>query len=875
MLFSQTITGTVQNQLGQKIMAANLLIKDSANATQIKEFTIAQNGQYTITLKKNYKHIAIIATAINYNNEVFEIVDYNPKKNFTHNFILTKKTATELAEVTVTAKEKPFEIKDDTVKYNVRAYKDGTERKIEDIIKKLPGIEVNEKTGEIKYKGKSIETVMLDGDDLFSSNYKIGTKNINVDAVQQVQAIENYTNNPLLKGIESTDKVALNLKLKKTKVNFTGSLGIGEGINANNEMVHNTDGTILGVSKTYKSFGTISFNNVGYNNTPFDYFTYSPSIEEIKEGATSAKKIIPETFFASDLEDKRSNRNNDWFVNYTQIFKISPKVQFKNNLFFVDNIINSNQILQNFNVIDTNKFTTTDDFNIVKKAKQCRADFELKFNTSGKSSLVYNGKFTNENINTNAIVQQNFLTNFSTKLTSFENKNNQSLLFTNRLKDNKALQISINYASSKIPQNYLLNPSVFNTLIYNNDEQMSSLGKTIFNTQATFLASTPKAKYTFSIGSNSEKNVGETYLICTNSNSKTNDTIAGFKNNFNYNANSIYNKAAIIFFCGKWKITTEYSLNMLHQKWSSNINNLTLNNKKFVFEPSVTIKRKLNDISGIMGKIGITNKPFTEEYLYANPVYANNRILVNNQIDLRFQKNFTTGLFYLLNDMFKQFRLNASVDYNISNGSYFANNNIQENVSSITNFYLPTNTTKLNINFLIDKYINKIESTIKLKIIYSVSNYINKLNGSALRNNETKFLSNELFFKTAFNKKINFENISTLNNAISKNDVSNPLANNGFINTFKIIYRPSKTFILLLGNDYYLPNLNQEKQSYSFIDLSFRYTPKHKKYDLSFAVKNINDVNCFRQVTVNDFSTNTFQSNLLERYVLLNISFNF
>src|SRR5690606_27441794 len=102
--------------------------------------------------------------------------------------------------------------KKDTVVFNINSYKDGTERKIEDVLRKLPGIEINELSGIIKYKGKSIETVMLEGDDLFGSNYTLGTKNINADMVTEVEAIENYSENALLKGIEHSEKVALNLK---------------------------------------------------------------------------------------------------------------------------------------------------------------------------------------------------------------------------------------------------------------------------------------------------------------------------------------------------------------------------------------------------------------------------------------------------------------------------------------------------------------------------------------------------------------------------------------------------------------------------------------------------------------------------------------
>lgn len=154
------------------------------------------------------------ANRYNYTIQRFDKID--TASNISFDFVLIKDTVKYLESVTVTAKKKLYKINRDTTSFKVKNYADGTEKKIQDIIKKLPVIELNEKTGEIKYKGKLIETVKLDGDDLFGDTYTIGTKNINVDMVDAIQAIENYTANPLLKGIENGDKIILNLTLKKT-----------------------------------------------------------------------------------------------------------------------------------------------------------------------------------------------------------------------------------------------------------------------------------------------------------------------------------------------------------------------------------------------------------------------------------------------------------------------------------------------------------------------------------------------------------------------------------------------------------------------------------------------------------------------------------
>src|SRR5690625_1494275 len=89
-----------------------------------------------------------------------------------------------------------IQVKEDTVSYRASAFLDGSEQKVEDLLRKLPGIQV-EADGQVKYKGKFIEKVLLEGDDLFDLNYTIGTKNMNVDIIDQVQAIENYSENSL------------------------------------------------------------------------------------------------------------------------------------------------------------------------------------------------------------------------------------------------------------------------------------------------------------------------------------------------------------------------------------------------------------------------------------------------------------------------------------------------------------------------------------------------------------------------------------------------------------------------------------------------------------------------------------------------------
>ena len=225
---SQTILGTITDTELNSLDYSYVSIKDFDNIN-VKEYLIARKGKYEIDLKEEYLKIVVEIQSSGYITATKIIENLQKKKTYNFNFVLKKDTITNqlLDEVIIIAKRKPFKIKKDTVSYNVNSYRNGSERKIEDIIKKLPGIEVDKNTGVIKYKGKPIESVTLDGDNLFGHNYTLGTKNINVDMVSQIEAIENYSENPLLKGIEKGDKVSLNLKFRICQPKGKGKVQIG------------------------------------------------------------------------------------------------------------------------------------------------------------------------------------------------------------------------------------------------------------------------------------------------------------------------------------------------------------------------------------------------------------------------------------------------------------------------------------------------------------------------------------------------------------------------------------------------------------------------------------------------------------------------
>ncbi|PKP19288.1 MAG: hypothetical protein CVU07_00180, partial [Bacteroidetes bacterium HGW-Bacteroidetes-23] len=217
--YSQKIKGTITDSIGV-VYNANIFIKDKNDI--IKNYTKSNiEGKFELLFTKDNDNLFVEITTLYHNPKVFELNKLKISNNEIILNIHLEERSIILKEV-ILNKSNPIIQKKDTTIYNPDFFRDGSERVVEDLLKKLPGIKI-EDNGIIKFKGKEIKKMLLDGDDLFSSNYIIGSKNINVDMIDKVQGIEHYEENSLLKGIRDSDDVALNLILKKGKTDLTGN----------------------------------------------------------------------------------------------------------------------------------------------------------------------------------------------------------------------------------------------------------------------------------------------------------------------------------------------------------------------------------------------------------------------------------------------------------------------------------------------------------------------------------------------------------------------------------------------------------------------------------------------------------------------------
>lgn len=861
-LNAQQIYGTVKDVNLKPIPYSNILIKENSNPSIIVEFTNARNGLFSTLVKKNYQTILIEVVSVGYHKAQFIIKTQKKEKTYSIDFVLQENKITELKEVVLVSKIVPFSIKKDTLTYHIEKYKDPLDRKVQDVLKRLPGIAVNEKSGEIKYKGKSVETVTLDGDNLFGSNYSIGTKNINVDMLEEVQAIENYSENPLLKGIEGGEKVSLNLKLKKGKTDYSGNIDFGLGLNNNDKLLNNTNTTILGISNKYKSFGIISKNNIGINHTPYDYFSGNKSIEQTKEIYLTTHKAISETLFVNNIDDEKSNINDMFFSNYNNIFKMNNRLTIKTNMYYLKDVLDFGQFSTSQNIFENLSFTTFDNYKTDKKPLFYKGDIEVKFNTSKNSLFEFQTKFNYEKIISNSLILENNLNHFEMDLLSKNTFINHKINFTKKINSNQAIQIQLTHAYNNIPQNLILNNHFFLLAI----NQYSQFKKRYLDATINLLGKKNRFKYSYSFGGIYENT---NYLSKNNINSDNN------KNLVNYIRKSIFNSGSFNLTLNNWLISPSYSIKYQNQEL---IDNLILNTKSslnLLFEPSLLLKYRINNKSFISTKINFTKQPFSEEYIFTNPVVINSRIKISNSPTLEIRKSEIYNVNYYNNNLYKQFFLNIGFNFKKNNSGYFSKFLINDNETFLNYFYLKKNNDDFNLYLTTEKLISYLSTVFRLSSNFTKSNYTNKLNSSSLRNNKSINISNKFSIKTAFFTKLNFENELTYNYSLFKSENSIYFLNKSITNTVKLKYKHSNSFFSVISSEYFIPSLNNKSNNYLFLDFSIIYRPIDKKYEFNLIGKNLINNNYFSQIQTTDFSKNTLQNNLISRYVFINFTYNF
>ena len=230
--FSQVkLQGVVRDSLGTPLELANV-IAINKQSSALESFSVTtEDGKFLLSLSKNQTYNMQVSYI---GMKTFEQEISTQDTDITKDFTLSMDNALDAIELSY---EMPVTVRGDTLIYNADSFTNGSERKLEDVLKNLPGVEVNE-DGQIEVEGKVVNKLMVNGKDFFDGDTKLASKNIPSKAVDKIQVLRNYSEVGQLSGVTNNqDNVAINIKLKEGKENFWfGTLTAGGGSSEEDEL---------------------------------------------------------------------------------------------------------------------------------------------------------------------------------------------------------------------------------------------------------------------------------------------------------------------------------------------------------------------------------------------------------------------------------------------------------------------------------------------------------------------------------------------------------------------------------------------------------------------------------------------------------------
>ncbi len=306
--------------------------------------------------------------------------------------IILKSAPIALKEVRISEEHTPMKFKRDTVEYNTAAYVTKPDAVVEDLLKKLPGIEVD-RAGNIKAMGEDVKKVLVDGREFFGSDQKLATRNVPADAISKVQVFDKKSEESEFTGIDDGSRnKTLNLLLKENRKNaIFGELLAGSGNN----------GYYQGSAKVYKfsdknQFAALGMmNNINQFGFSFkDYVDFNGGIQNFSGHGGSVQIRLPEngrSSFPVNFGQPVSGLSTSGAggLNFSRVFK-------KNSRIFMSYIANGSdrnliESASSRNYTDSESFQQLDSLNEKKYDRAQRINFGLRDRIDSSQNLIVNG----------------------------------------------------------------------------------------------------------------------------------------------------------------------------------------------------------------------------------------------------------------------------------------------------------------------------------------------------------------------------------------------------------------------------------------------------------------------------------------------------
>jgi len=869
---SQKITGTITDENDNPLVSVSVMLTNKETKAVITYNFSNDKGQYEIKTDK-IGDFELRFSALSYQTQTFD-VSLSEKQTIEQNVTLVYKDI-EINEIIINV-DRPIVERKDTISFLTSAFAQGNEEVMEDLLKKLPGVNVDSE-GTIKVGNQEIEKVLIDGEDMFDKGYKLLTKNMPVHPVEKVDILKRYSNNKHLKGIENSEKVALNLTLKEEAKNtWFGNIYPGYGIVSENR--YQLSVNLMSFGKKHKHYFNTNLNNTGYDSTgDISHFIYPNryndpgSIGDDQRAHSLMNLSAPK----ANLKANRTTFNNAEMISVNNIFTLTDKVKMKLLGFFFGD--ENNYFRNSYQSFTANgvSFENTEDYKMRKKDLVGFGKLDLTYDISKTKMLEFIGKYNNSE----AKNKSNAEFNNNSILQSLRTENqliDQKITYTNKIKPKTVLLLTGRYINEKRPQQYAINQFIYQDLFSENADNVKQTTQN--NIQyAGFEAHILDRKksenlWEFKVGNQfrEDKFISEFSLF-------QQETPLGlpldYQNNVKYQTNDSYLKGKYHHKIGK-KITLNLDLDAHNLNNTLKTTTIDTNQNVFFVNPYLGMILEINNKNKINANYSYNVSNAGILSVYDNYLHNGFRSFSKGTGQFNQLEQSSASLNYNFGGWSDRFHFNLNAGYYKNHDFFSTNTNVAQNYSQ-SQTILIKNREMFTSSMIVDRYFKFISSNLKLKFSYFQSEYKNIVNGSDFRQIITNSFDYGVELRSGFSGFFNYHIGTSWNTPQTKtNEFKNSFTDNfSFLDLFFSI---SDNFSAEMQIErYHFGSLEKGSKSHQFADISVRYNMIPNKLSLKLNANNLFNTKTFANYSISDISVSRTEYRLIPRYILLTASYRF
>ena len=883
---SVKVTGILKDSDNLVIETANVMAVNQATKAMDAYNITSEKGEFSLNLKANTEYI-IKAGYIGY--APFEKKITTTKENMTFDIVLSGSNTIETVEI---VKEMPVRISGDTIIYNSDSFTNGTEKKLEDVLKKLPGVSVN-KDGEIEVEGKKVQKIMVEGKDFFDGDTKIATKNIPADALDKIQVLRNYNEVSNLKGLENNeDNVAINIKLKEGKKNFWfGDMLAGAGVtDTENRSILNPK--LFYYSPKYSVNIIGNLNNIGeLPLTMQDYFKFTGGFKNMMKKGGSNFSVSSNDLGIMGMRNNRAknidakfgaanfsyNPSKAWTISGFGIYSYN-KTDLQ-----TDNIYNRTDKLP-----DGTTVNITENRQDISKQKTNLGLFKISssYVPSAKMHLDYDAllktsdQLENQNVISN--LQGNIFTEKSQKPLSL----NQNLNYYYTLNDKNVFAVEVQnlYQQEDPFYNANLQTQPFVLTGYNGTQTRNDISQNRFvKTNKTdvkfdyYYMVTPKSNINVTVGNTySYQNFNSSMFQILDNGSQNNLTDSSNTNEVNYAFNDAFVGLHYKMLFGKFTLNPGVSV---HQ-FNTNDTQLDSSNKMSFNRvlPDFYALWQMKKSQSLTYNFSLTNNftdinKLAQGFVFSNynSLYSGNRFLENAISQVHSLRFFKFSMFNMEN-VFANFTYTKQTDIITNRALLTGVNQVSSSVNINSNFPNESLSGIFNYGRSFARYF-KANGGASLSWNKSNNIRVNLDNSEFIQNTENFIQNYDIGFSTNLKNLPNIElsyDFSISDSQVQTFYVDNP--------SVTLEYFFFDAFSFTADYDFY-HNRNKAKTidtEYDFLTASLSYQKKDSPLEFKLSATNLLNTKSLNDNSFNALggSTNFSSYYVQPRYIILSLKYN-